>query len=288
MEKSSWCCLGAFTPCSSFFDVGRQPAGYRKRNPDISRATKTFYLQCVQPARYAEALVMQNSWEWSMSGLIWGPPTKESSCPQIPRCPVTGNWIAQRPRVQPNTTEIKINEIIHKDILLYLYICAVSSHHQRGFLLEKMVACRDPQPDIMQRVQIEGFHWYPSLRIQGTLGSWEERLQKSEWSMTWELAQCINQAGLVWVQWVGKDAKSLHGFAQGSLSTSYGYSFGNFCGTPNSESKGCLWLFCRLSGHFPLILSCLVQPEDQGRCLVLLKLNLSCLAAILGRPTFYE
>lgn len=54
-------------------------------------------------------------------------------------CPEIGNYLALRFRVEPNMPEEKKNnEMIFDEILLYSYICVLSSGHQRDFLWKQI------------------------------------------------------------------------------------------------------------------------------------------------------
>lgn len=61
-------------------------------------------------------------------------PLRGSLRPTLPKCPGTGCWIAQKPRVEPNVTgKKKDNEKILNDILVFAKIVALPSCHQPGF-----------------------------------------------------------------------------------------------------------------------------------------------------------
>ena len=87
--------------------------------------------------------------------------------------------------------------------------------------------------------------------------------------------------------WASRDHGDCRGLTY-SLHIYYDWVAWCSCGTPNSGSGDCPWLFCLLVGLFPLpLLGCLAQPWYEEMCLVSRHLILPCLVDILGRSALF-
>ena len=71
-----------------------------------------------------------------MQGITLGSNDKKKSGPILPMWPRFWSWEAQRPRVEPSTTDHKKKKLMKWFLMmLYSQTVAYSNHHQRGFSL---------------------------------------------------------------------------------------------------------------------------------------------------------
>lgn len=104
VERSNWSLYGAFFPMLQSLWCGKVLFRQLKEKPEHQHSYKTLHLQSALPARCGGRVLVGVTNQYLV--LLEAHTMRGSFCLTLPRWPGTGGWVAQKPRVQPNTAEL--------------------------------------------------------------------------------------------------------------------------------------------------------------------------------------